>query len=364
MPGPAAPTTRLPTSSCDLSRGRWVREARPATYYTNETCATIPESKNCFYHGRRDKGFLNWRWRPYGCEVPRFDPNMFLEMVRGKTMAFVGDSVARNHFDSLLCLLSQAEKPDDVYKDKEDRFRRWRFPGHDFTLRMLWSKFLVYGEEKPANNTFPGGNYLYFDRLDDKWAGELPGTDIVVISSGHWFFRPINLYDGSNKIGCVYCNEPNVTSYGPEYAIRLAFRAALRHINEECHGCEGMLTLLRTFSPAHFENGTWDTGGSCPRTKPRGDKGVRSKWTYEMGFRDRQVEEVRKVGEEGMGKGKRFGVVDVTEASVMRPDGHPNGFWGNKWMRGYNDCVHWCLPGPIDSWNEMLMEVLRREIIA
>ncbi|KAL2345115.1 hypothetical protein Fmac_006400 [Flemingia macrophylla] len=29
-------------------------------------------------------------------------------MVRGKTMAFIGDSVARNHFDSLVCLLSQA----------------------------------------------------------------------------------------------------------------------------------------------------------------------------------------------------------------------------------------------------------------
>ncbi|KAJ6887169.1 hypothetical protein NC651_027500 [Populus alba x Populus x berolinensis] len=45
---------------------------------------------------------------------------------------------------------------------------------------------------------------------------------------------------------------------------------------------------------------------------------------------------------------------------LMRPDGHPNSYWGNKWMKGYNDCVHWCIPGPIDAWNDFLIALLRR----
>jgi hypothetical protein len=50
---------------------------------------------------------MRWRWRPDGCDLPRFDAARFLEAMRGKSMAFVGDSLARNHFKSLLCLLSK-----------------------------------------------------------------------------------------------------------------------------------------------------------------------------------------------------------------------------------------------------------------
>lgn len=34
-------------------------------------------------------------------------PHLFLTIVRGKTLAFAGDSIARNQMESLLCLLSQ-----------------------------------------------------------------------------------------------------------------------------------------------------------------------------------------------------------------------------------------------------------------
>lgn len=91
--------------NCDLFQGRWIPDLG-GSQYTNWSCRTIPESKNCFMHGRQDRDFLNWRWKPDKCDLPRFDPKTFLEIVRGKKLAFVGDSVARNHMESLLCLLS------------------------------------------------------------------------------------------------------------------------------------------------------------------------------------------------------------------------------------------------------------------
>ncbi|KAF3441450.1 hypothetical protein FNV43_RR15364 [Rhamnella rubrinervis] len=85
--------------SCDLFTGHWFQELR-RSLYTNSSCAMISDSKNCFKNGREDNEFLNWRWKPNECELPRFDPKAFLEMVH------VGDSVSRNHMESLLCLLS------------------------------------------------------------------------------------------------------------------------------------------------------------------------------------------------------------------------------------------------------------------
>lgn len=90
---------------CDLFKGHWVPDKR-GSLYTNSSCATIPDSKNCIKQGRPDKDFLFWRWKPDGCDLPRFNPKAFLSMVRGKKMNFIGDSVARNHMESLLCLLS------------------------------------------------------------------------------------------------------------------------------------------------------------------------------------------------------------------------------------------------------------------
>jgi hypothetical protein len=77
-----------------------------APYYTNHTCKVIHEHYDCMRYGKPDLGFVNWRWRPDGCDLPRFNPWRFLHMMRGKSLAFVGDSLGRNQKDSLICLLT------------------------------------------------------------------------------------------------------------------------------------------------------------------------------------------------------------------------------------------------------------------
>ncbi|GAB4836621.1 hypothetical protein Ancab_001534 [Ancistrocladus abbreviatus] len=342
---------------CDLFKGQWVPDNR-RPIYTNYSCQTIPDSKNCFRHGREDKEFLHWRWKPNGCQLPRFDPSKFLQIVHGKKLAFVGDSVARNHFESLLCLLSQAETPIDAYKDSEDHFRTWFFPSSNFTLMIFWSKFLMKHEERVINGSNSGIFNLHLDQVDNEWASRLPGIDYTIISSAHWFFRRNYLYDRGNLVGCVYCNDANVTDLGLNYSLRMAFRVALRYINE-CKECKGMVTLLRTFSPAHFEGGTWDTGGSCNRTRPYTEEEANNLKSYDWELRNLQVEELDRVRKEGERDGKKFRSLDVMRLMLMRPDGHPGSHWNNKWMKGYNDCVHWCMPGPIDVWNDFLMAALK-----
>jgi hypothetical protein len=98
---------RVP-KGCDIFRGEWVPDDGGALpYYTNLSCPVIQEHQNCMKYGRPDLGFLRWRWRPAGCELPRFDAAGFLDVMRDRSMAFVGDSLARNHMQSLICLLTK-----------------------------------------------------------------------------------------------------------------------------------------------------------------------------------------------------------------------------------------------------------------
>lgn len=70
--------------------------------------------QNCQGNGRPDKDYENWRWKPDQCDLPRFNPKKFLELMRGKTLAFIGDSVARNQMESLLCILWQVKITDSL----------------------------------------------------------------------------------------------------------------------------------------------------------------------------------------------------------------------------------------------------------
>ncbi|KAJ6341698.1 hypothetical protein OIU78_009784 [Salix suchowensis] len=74
--------------------------------YTNATCSLIEGHQNCMRNGRPDPGYLFWRWNPRNCELPPFDAPRFLEVMRNKRWALIGDSISRNHVQSLLCILS------------------------------------------------------------------------------------------------------------------------------------------------------------------------------------------------------------------------------------------------------------------
>lgn len=91
---------------CDIFTGEWVPD-RNAPYYTNKTCWAIHEHQNCIKYGKPDTGYMKWRWKPDDCDLPIFNPAQFLEIVRDKSLAFVGDSVGRNQMQSLICLLSR-----------------------------------------------------------------------------------------------------------------------------------------------------------------------------------------------------------------------------------------------------------------
>ncbi|TVU11668.1 hypothetical protein EJB05_45268, partial [Eragrostis curvula] len=351
----AAYAARVP-EGCDIFRGEWVPDDHGAgPYYTNLTCPHIHEHQNCMKYGRPDRGFLHWRWRPDECELPRFDAEAFLDVVRGKSMAFIGDSIARNQLQSLMCLLSKVEDPKDVSTASDLEFKTV-YESYNFTLAIFKSTFLVRANQSDTGRRLW---HLYLDELDKAWTSDIAGFDYVILSAGIWYNKPSVFHEAGRVVGCNYCLLPGVPELTLRYSQRMALRAALRVLTA-AGGFNGTL-ILRTVSSSHFEGGEWDKGGDCRRTRPFAANETRMAG-LDLDFHTAQVEEFTWAKSEAAagGSSARLLMMDTTPATLLRPDGHPSryGHWPDDKVELYNDCVHWCLPGPIDAWNEMLLQVL------
>ncbi|KAH9622893.1 hypothetical protein KSS87_010082 [Heliosperma pusillum] len=354
------PLPRTTSPKCDIFSGEWVPNP-DAPYYTNTSCWAIHEHQNCMKYGRPDSEFMKWKWKPDGCDLPLFNPRQFLEIVRGKSLAFVGDSVARNQMQSLICLLSRVEYPIDASYTKDEHYKRWYYQSYNFTLAVFWSPFLVKAQESDPNGPTGTGIFgLHLDEPDESWTAQIDEFDYIVLSAGHWFTRSMMYYEKAQLIGCRYCQIPDVKDYTIEYGYRAAFRTAFRAILErETH--KGIV-YLRTFAPSHFEGGEWNKGGNCIRKKPFKSNEINLQG-LDLDIYMAQLEEFKSAQILGRNRGLKLRLIDMTQASLLRPDGHPStyGHWPHENVTLYNDCVHWCLPGPIDTWNDFLLEMIRTE---
>ncbi|MBA0568994.1 hypothetical protein Golob_006459, partial [Gossypium lobatum] len=97
---------------CDIFSGRWVRDELTRPLYEESECPYIQPQLTCQEHGRPDKDYQKWRWQPHGCDLPSFNATLMLETLRGKRMMFVGDSLNRGQYISMICLLHKLI-PDD-----------------------------------------------------------------------------------------------------------------------------------------------------------------------------------------------------------------------------------------------------------
>jgi xyloglucan O-acetyltransferase len=356
--------------NCSYSEGKWVFSPGYARRY-NGTLCNVKESHDCIRNGRPDTGYLDWRWQPAGCRLPAFNPRAFLSQLRGKHLAFVGDSMARNQVQSMVCLLSAAYPVRIVYRDRNPYkyyFWRWSFPTHDVTVSFYWAPFIAHATGKASNDSVAQQqmNYVDLDALDDRWAADADTMDVVVFSIGHWLLNGAIYYNGTEMVGAH--NHPelgNTTVLGYALPMRVAYRKAFDRLMSS-GAVRQRNVVLATFSPAHFEGSTFTT--ACPRKEPfkEGEKKMRP---IEEELRAIMYEEaeaaVRKSAEGG--GAMTVDVLDITQLAILRPDGHPGPYMHRdpfahgvqEWMSA--DCLHFCLPGPVDTFNEILQQMLRKK---
>ncbi|XP_062178688.1 xyloglucan O-acetyltransferase 1-like [Phragmites australis] len=349
--------------SCNYSEGRWVWAPGHARRYNGTEC-NVKKSHDCIRNGRTDTRYLDWRWQPAGCPLPAFDANAFLSAVRGKHVAFIGDSMARNQAQSLACLLTAAFPYRLVYRDPgRNKYNFWRlaFPTHDVTVSYYWNPFLVRATGKAEDDSIRY-NYVHLDEPGDRWGADADTIDVAVLSASHWLLNGGVYYNGSEVIGAHNAGELNHTGVGYAWPLRMAYRTAVQRLSSG----RPRTVVLATFSPSHFEGSTAFNATACTKKEPY-KEGERDLGWIDKEMRDIVYDEAKAAkARSGDGSAVSIEVLDVTTLAAMRPDGHPSvymirdPFANGAQEKMMSDCLHFCLPGPVDTFNEILLQLLRK----
>lgn len=335
---------------CDIFQGHWVKDDS-YPLYPEGSCPHIDEPFDCYLNGRQNRSYQKMRWQPDGCNIPRLNATDMLERLRNRRLVFVGDSLNRNMWESLVCVLRNSVKDKTkVFEASGKReFRTegsysFLFKDYGATIEFFRSPFLVQEWEMHSGNKTK--ETLRLDIIE-KSSDKYKDAHVLIFNTGHWW-----THEKTSK-GKDYYQEGNRV-YG-ELNVVEAFHKALntwaRWIDANVNPKKSMV-FFRGYSASHFSGGQWNSGGACDReVEPIKD----DKYLRPYPPKSSVLEDVLKKMKTPVS------YLNITRMTDYRKDAHPSVYRKqsltdeerrNPLM--FQDCSHWCLPGVPDSWNELV----------
>ncbi|KAL6141529.1 hypothetical protein ACLB2K_059817 [Fragaria x ananassa] len=334
---------------CDLFHGEWVEDDSYPLYEPG-SCPLIDEQFSCIRNGRPDKDYQKFKWQPKDCTLPRLDASHMIELLRGKRLVFVGDSLNRNMWESLICILRNSAKDKSKVYEAHGRthFRgeasySFIFKDYNFTVEFFVSPFLVREWEMPDKD----GSKKETLRLDlvGRSSELYKDADILIFNTGHWW-----THDKTAKGKDYYQEGSHV--YG-ELNVLEAFRKALttwsRWVDASVDTAKSMV-FFRGYSASHFSGGQWNSGGQCDsETLPIFNETYLRPYPPKMLVLEKVLKTMK----------HHITYLNITRLTDFRKDGHPSIYRKQhlspeERKSPIQDCSHWCLPGVPDAWNEVL----------
>ncbi|KAI3457387.1 hypothetical protein Pfo_014050 [Paulownia fortunei] len=342
---------------CNVFEGKWVWDNASYPLYREESCPFLVKQTTCLRNGRPDSFYQNWRWQPNACNLPRFDGLKLMEMLRDKRLMFVGDSVQRGMFESMVCLV-QSAIPHDVKRSLQRIPPRKVFKVEEFnaSIEYYWAPFIIESISDHATNHTVLKRLVKLDSVA-KHSKEWEGADILIFESYVWWmYKPM--------INATYGSLDNIKEYNVTTAYRLALETWANWIESSINPRTQKI-FFATMSPTHLWSWEWKPGtdGNCfNETHPIEG----SYWGTGSNL------DIMGIVEDVIGQLKvKVTVLNITQLSEFRKDGHTSVFGERKGKlltkeqksdpKNYADCIHWCLPGVPDVWNEILYALLLQD---
>ncbi|KAL5709803.1 Protein trichome birefringence-like 33 [Ranunculus cassubicifolius] len=338
---------------CDVYSGKWVKDELNRPLYQEWECPYINPQLTCQEHGRPDKEYQHWRWQPRACSLPSFNATLMLEKLRGKRMMFVGDSLNRGQYVSIICMLHRI-LPDHAKSMKTyDSLTVFRAEDYNATIEFYWAPFLL---ESNSDNAVI---HRVTDRIVrkgsiNKHGKYWLGADILVFNTYLWWITgsKMKILQGS------FNEEKKVmVEMETDDAYRMAMKSLVKWVKKNVDPGKSRVFFM-SMSPSHGKSMEWggDAQGNCyNQTSPIEDP------TY---WGTSSSKGVMKVISQVFSKSEvPITFLNITQLSEYRKDAHTS-IYKKQWSPltpeqianpvSYSDCVHWCLPGLQDTWNELL----------
>ncbi|CAM8906381.1 unnamed protein product [Rhodiola kirilowii] len=329
---------------CDYFQGNWVRDTSGAySLYNQSTCPFVQSEFNCQKNGRPDRSYLAYRWEPLcpSCSLARFNASNFMsEVMRGKTMMFVGDSLSRNQWESLLCMIHSSLPTATYTITFQGEITIYTFPYYDDARIMLdRNVFLVDVVTEKV------GRVLKLDSIEGgkRWLG----IDYLIFNTWHWW----NRRGSSQPWDFIQVGREIRKDMDRTAAFGLALTTWARWVESNVNPNKTTI-FYQGISPSHYNGSEW---GEPRVTSCQKEQQPLLSTTYPGGLPP-ALGLLRNV----LAKIKRVPVhfLDVTNLSLLRKDGHPSVYG----LDGRLDCSHWCLAGVPDTWNIILYNMLVGEL--
>ncbi|KAK9147018.1 hypothetical protein Sjap_006921 [Stephania japonica] len=338
-------------NSCDVFDGRWLFD-ESSPIYAPGSCPFVDDAFNCVTNGRPDLGFQRLRWVPNQCHLPRFDGKKMLEILRGKRVVFVGDSLNRNMWESMVCALRDSlEDKNRVFEVSGRRdfrsqgFYAFKFEDYNASIEFVRSPFLV----QEWDFGFPNGDRKETLRLDliQKSSSMYRNSDIIVFNTGHWWTHE-KTSQGKNyyQVGDYVFRQLSVAK-----AYKKALETWAHWVDTNINSTKTKV-FFRGYSASHFKGGQWSSGGNCDgETAPITNDAHLLPYPQMMNVLESVLQKMK----------TPVFYLNITKMTDYRKDGHPSIYRQPETQRVpgmFQDCSHWCLPGVPDAWNELLYAAL------